>query len=357
MKNIISNLWQQLGCLDTNYTLDIFKYTFKNRQNNLFYVKRYSTKSRKNQSVHSTLIVRHTSTNSRQREYKSVLSGLQSFLQQDSSFINNDTQIELEKFVFNQFKTWDMNKPDTKVININLDILTPKFKDIIIKAHENSKKYMSNLKKTYQVLATEYSQDLSEESIDVLISNLLNSVKSKEIIAILLSYYLRIVSFKDIDDDNFSHLGRIVINLGRQVSVVFYRELYFEYKSTVEDTKNLLRYKDWFKTLDKKTLFYHNNEELYATLGGRLIDILVVQDLLKKVYTYVSKKKSLNTLEIPEKISGLLEKKTIYSSPPKLPMIVPPKAYNKNSNGGYLLNDDYYSDEIIIEKWAYEKPS
>ena len=38
-------------------------------------------------------------------------------------------------------------------------------------------------------------------------------------------------------------------------------------------------------------------------------------------------------------------------------MIVPPKPYSENSNGGYLLNDESYSEDLIIDKWSFDKQS
>ena len=43
----------------------------------------------------------------------------------------------------------------------------------------------------------------------------------------------------------------------------------------------------------------------------------------------------------------------IINLPAKLPMICPPKAYGPNTLGGYLLNDEKFSDGLLVEKKAY----
>ena len=197
------------------------------------------------------------------------------------------------------------------LLNINLDIITPKLKDIIIKAIEDSTKYKSTLQKYYIELAT---ISPNNETLDVLISNILNSVKSSDVIALIFSEYLRIISFRDIevdDEDNvnqYYHCARVYKILGVQVINLFYSELYSKYKSTVKDENNLKRYKDWFNSLDKYTLLYHKNEEVYVTLGGKLIDILLRLELLIKDSKY-KKQVTQSFIEIPNSIKVLLEKK------------------------------------------------
>jgi DNA-directed RNA polymerase len=43
----------------------------------------------------------------------------------------------------------------------------------------------------------------------------------------------------------------------------------------------------------------------------------------------------------------------IITLPTKLPMIVSPKPYSKNIQGGYLLNNDQFSEDLFIEKKGY----
>lgn len=50
-------------------------------------------------------------------------------------------------------------------------------------------------------------------------------------------------------------------------------------------------------------------------------------------------------------------RKTIVNLPAKLPMVCPPKPYTKDKLGGYLLNDDKFSENLLVDKKAYGKSS
>lgn len=53
------------------------------------------------------------------------------------------------------------------------------------------------------------------------------------------------------------------------------------------------------------------------------------------------------------KLLSKRDKQNIINLPTKLPMIVKPKLYNKNSIGGYLLNDEEFAEPLLIEKKGY----
>ncbi len=108
--------------------------------------------------------------------------------------------------------------------------------------------------------------------------------------------------------------------------------------------------------MDQNITLYSGNDDLFCRIGGKLTDILNRLNLLERDFVYISKQQSQNTFVLPDKIINLLDNKVIYSSPPKLPMIVPPKVFNPESLAGYFLNDEYYAEELIINKAGYNKP-
>lgn len=80
---------------------------------------------------------------------------------------------------------------------------------------------------------------------------------------------------------------------------------------------------------------YSGNDDLFCRIGGKLTDILNRLNLLERDSVYISKQQSQNTFVLPDNIRKLLDNKVIYSSPAKLPMIVPPKVFNQESLAGY----------------------
>lgn len=50
-------------------------------------------------------------------------------------------------------------------------------------------------------------------------------------------------------------------------------------------------------------------------------------------------------------------RRSIINLPAKLPMVCPPKPYSKDTLAGYLLNDDKFSEKLLIDKKAYAKCS
>lgn len=49
----------------------------------------------------------------------------------------------------------------------------------------------------------------------------------------------------------------------------------------------------------------------------------------------------------------LSSNRSVINLPTKLPMVCPPKPYGKDVLGGYLLNNDKFSEQLLVEKKAY----
>ena len=97
-------------------------------------------------------------------------------------------------------------------------------------------------------------------------------------------------------------------------------------------------------------------DSFYSKLGTKLIDILIASET---IYLKLSWNQALehrfNALMIKDK--QLMSSKTrqkVMDIPPRLPMIHSPKLYTDKDLGGYLLNDDKYAEELIINKAAYK---
>lgn len=97
-----------------------------------------------------------------------------------------------------------------------------------------------------------------------------------------------------------------------------------------------------------------DDETFHLGLGSIVIDILISAELLERILVRTSKTEQHQELALADsKLDNHLSKHKILTLPPKLPMIVKPKPYTRNSIGGYLLNDIRYKENILIEKKAY----
>lgn len=61
--------------------------------------------------------------------------------------------------------------------------------------------------------------------------------------------------------------------------------------------------------------------------------------------------------DIPEKYIDRVDTKKLMSLPCRLPMLVKPKPHSSNKLGGYLSNDIYENDPLVVNKIAYKTPS
>ena len=78
--------------------------------------------------------------------YKTVLSDLHTLLKFDET-LNNDTQIQIEKFVIHQFAEWDNNKPNTFVLNVNLDVISLRLRKLRVDDIKTFRGYFKTFKK------------------------------------------------------------------------------------------------------------------------------------------------------------------------------------------------------------------
>jgi DNA-directed RNA polymerase len=68
-------------------------------------------------------------------------------------------------------------------------------------------------------------------------------------------------------------------------------------------------------------------------------------------------KHKINIYTPSEEVRKLVRGQTFVSIPLKLPMIVKPREYSQNKLGGYLLNDEMYTDSIFITKYSTREKS
>jgi len=186
------------------------------------------------------------------------------------------------------------------------------------------------------------------------IADILSVVDTDFILNLCLSQYLLVYTYQGSDNDKSYNLIRVSISIGGKLLNRYFNILKTKYNK--ENDCNI-SYSDWMDKWSKESEFnYILDDSLRTVLGCKILDILESCDMLKKVLTKPGVTKSEYVLKIVENF-GLKDKERIVSLPTKLPIIVKPKKYGKVSGkkllGGYLLNDEKFSEDLLIEKKAY----
>lgn len=132
-----------------------------------------------------------------------------------------------------------------------------------------------------------------------------------------------------------------------------------KYIKVTENPISYTLFLDKWKNENSKLALNAEDDNFYAHMGCKVLDILLHSDILTMtLVSSVDKKHPYQALQVKDKI--LMEPKSrqaITNLPLKLPMICPPKLYEKNALGGYLLNDEKFSEKLIIDKKAYKVKS
>lgn len=116
----------------------------------------------------------------------------------------------------------------------------------------------------------------------------------------------------------------------------------------------------WYEQWKVNNIIIHEfiqDDAFQSFLESKLIDILDICGMLYKVLITKATYNKQYILCLKDKSLIKNINKYVLNLPLKLPMIVKPRSYSKNSVGGYLLNDIYYSDKLIIDKVAYDDDS
>lgn len=104
--------------------------------------------------------------------------------------------------------------------------------------------------------------------------------------------------------------------------------------------------------------YVEQNDDFYATVGTKVLEILLATNMFEQVLIkpgpFSHDKRSYYVFKIKDiNIRNNKNKKSILALPLKLPMVCPPKKHTETTLGGYLLNDDKFSESLIIHKNAY----
>lgn len=140
------------------------------------------------------------------------------------------------------------------------------------------------------------------------------------------------------------------------------KQIVDKYLRLEKGENNESSYREWLKEYRNKNneLFalIDKDDTFYSVLGGKITDILKFSDLIDLRLSNISRnEKRLDFVILDDNLLRLSKHHVVKVSPLKLPMIVPPKDYDKSHLGGYLLNDISYADDMFSTKKNYKEAS
>lgn len=132
--------------------------------------------------------------------------------------------------------------------------------------------------------------------------------------------------------------------------------LYFDYNTKLKEKITLTQWKsdNHFKI---ECLY---EPPVYVGIAGNLMQFLTTSsvNMIELTTEFGDDKKLHNIIKITDKARNIVIKNNkVTTVPTKLPMIVEPKPYKLKDGkiilGGYLKNDEYYNEDLFIEKVGY----
>lgn len=283
--------------------------------------------------------------------------------------VNNDSIItkELMKLIYSPVS----NSSDKEIIQTKIEkYLMEEQNNFLLKkiSSQNNKIQFNILNPSLISLFLESKKDLEKLYYNYISLNLDNLKKSNKIEENeTLNKVLPMVDFEYISNIIFGRLLQIISNNNRANKFNYFTEVSFDLG---QDLINYYNYKQYniynkeknfsfslFKTNYSDKLVDSKNPTLSVILGSVLIGWLLELKLIENKVVFVDKKEKRNTIICGTKLVKILPKEKlnlpIANLPIKIPMIVPPKKYlledGKTQLGGYLLNDIFYTESLIID--------
>jgi hypothetical protein len=194
-----------------------------------------------------------------------------------------------------------------------------------------------------------------KEKYSICISKVINEVDEEYIISKLLGTVLFLINEPRIEEtyatNNFNNLGENIIR-------TFFFNLYSE-KKKINKTSSDYYLTDWMKENEFLSHTLRDEEGTFSEhLGSFLIDWLRECNLVE-IGSIKKENKTTSYLRVTKVLQKYIDYEFIpLNIPDRLPMIVEPKKYqrikinngedNREILGGYLLNDQLFTDPIII---------
>jgi hypothetical protein len=282
----------------------------------------------------------NTMLNYENKNYNSIISkDLLEIIYSDSNKEKN--QKNMEYFLINQQHTKILNRISS---NIDYNILNPNIIRILLECKKDFKYLYENFIKVKNKLNSKNSQ--YREILSIVGFDYISYILYGRLLS-LLSNRVRFVVKIDNPNINFTNVaydvGKDLIN----------KYNYMKYLSVKEVYKSFSIFK-----LENQNINYSLEDPTFVVeLGLILIGWLIELKLIARKIEILALKEKKGYIVPGSKLNKYIKEfknNPILNLPIKLPMIIPPKKYlnseGKVQLGGYLLNDEYYTESLFIDK-------
>jgi hypothetical protein len=271
--------------------------------------------------------------------------------------LNENTQKKLEILSFQH------KQKDEDNANIWIQINNKEFKEFLFKVNDDLISNIKVLKKRnehdlyFKGSEVTYFDKLvnqkQKKKIYILISKLLSDLDHDIIISILLGNVLLIFNQQSIEENYSTKV------FNKIASKLIYSYFNFLYNDEKMKNKNLNYTLSKWKTENIKFVECFDDEVFKQHLGAKVIEWLWELELLEYDYhlnpDYLADKRP-QYIKASKKVEDYIKTNKIpLNLPNKLPMIVKPNEFNKENIGGFLLNDEMYTESPIIQNLLLSK--
>lgn len=182
------------------------------------------------------------------------------------------------------------------------------------------------------------------------------ALKADKVADVLISFFLYLLSKES--NENRLIQTELFYALGNKIVQLYIHKLYTDSLSNTEEVK--LTLSQW--KADNKDLIGHlTDSPTIVGVGGNLAWFLTTAsvNLIEFDTEQGDDRKQHHIIRVIDEARSVMlrDKQIIFSTPPRLPMIVKPKPYKLVNNtielGGYLNNDVFYTSDLFIEKFGY----
>ena len=299
-------------------------------------------------------ITKHNTTHS-----SFVSNLLKSLADPNNVLINNEqSQRSIENIVFDDYEE-AFSRNTTRFIagGINTEVLGPLLSKFIFEKKDIVNTYIDNLSKAQDDILNNHNN--TDKSELTLMAKIITSLSKDTIFSLCITHFILVYSYQETEEDKQFATLPTSIKIGKKMFSKYINNLKDEY---LNNGNTYITYTNWLNNLkqnNKEIDYYYDNDTFYSKMGSKIIDILTHTDLLdQKLLTTRDINYRFNALYVKDK--GLMSNKnrqSVINLPVKLPMICTSKPYSNNVLGGYLLNDDKFSEQLLVEKKAYATTS